>query len=101
MPQHPARFAENDLDQARIFLDLFRQCQCVFARLYGGEIDIAAFRLGYDFLRNHDHVPVKERGSVRLAKPANYFTEIRSRLDQREMRQRKQRQGTGRSRLRP
>ena len=32
---------------------------------------------------------------MRLAKPANHFTEIRSRLDQREMRQRKQRQGTG------
>ena len=28
MPQHPPRLAENDLDQARIFLDLFRQRQC-------------------------------------------------------------------------
>ena len=68
MPQHPPRLAENDLDQARIFLDLFGQCECLLPGLYGGEIDIAALGLGYHFLRDHDHVPVEERRPVRFGK---------------------------------
>jgi len=58
MPQHLAGFAEDHLNQPRIFLHLLGQRQRAFAGFDCREIDVSAFGLRDDLLGEHQDVAV-------------------------------------------
>ena len=55
-PYDAHRFRQDQFDEARIFLDVARECDRLSRRFDGREIDQAPFGLGHDLLRQHEDI---------------------------------------------
>ena len=85
VPHDAARFPQNDLDQARVLVDLGREALRARRGPDAREIDVAPFRLRDDLLRHHQDVAVRRRERALLAGGDQQAGEIVARPDQRNV----------------
>ena len=55
---------ENELNQAWILVGLLRQSTCLLGGFHRGQVDLTAFGLGHDLLRNRNDVAVLQGESA-------------------------------------
>ena len=58
---HFGRFAQDQLDQPGVLVHLGGECLRARRRHHRPQIDLAAFRLGHDLLRDHHNVAALQR----------------------------------------
>lgn len=79
-----AALLQDDFHQPRVFVERKRQRAREGGGFDAGELDEAAFRLGYDFLRNDEHIAVGEGHSAVGSGLAQQLRQRRARVQFRE-----------------
>ena len=88
-------FAQDDLDEARVLVDLRREVFGPCRGLNLREVDVASFRLGDDFLRHHHDVAVRRCEPAAFAAGDDERGQVVARTHQGNIGNRHQRDGHG------